>query len=233
MTTESTAEQPGGEGVLADLDSQVTTSFYWYLAVLSCIGGFLFGCDTAVIGSVLDFVPYELSNFVTGYLVAGASLGAAVGALAAGPLTDRFGRKSLLIVDAAVYAIGALLSAIIALLLRTRMPESPRWLMLNKRYRTPSRLSVSWGWTSPRRRYKTPRNGSRRPSASWNARRCGPRESNAPWPWSASSSSSSRSPASTSPSTTGRSCSGSTCRKASRRSTPPSRESWPPRSWER
>ena len=222
MTTESKAEQPGGEGVLAELDSQVTTGFYWYLAILSCIGGFLFGYDTAVIGSVLDFVPYELSDFVTGYLVAGASLGAAVGALAAGPLTDRFGRKSLLIVDAAVYAVGAILSAvawntevllvartliglavgadsaiatayiaefaprarrgalmimqqwmitvgifvsyvvaivtfkvapeeatgadwriilgigalpaIIALLLRTRMPESPRWLMLNKRY---------------------------------------------------------------------------------------------------
>ena len=29
----------------------------------------------------------------------------------AGPLTDKFGRKSLLIVDAGVYAVGALLSA--------------------------------------------------------------------------------------------------------------------------
>jgi sugar porter (SP) family MFS transporter len=113
MTTESKAERPEEEqGVLADLDSQVTTSFYWYLAVLSCIGGFLFGYDTADIGSVLDFIPYELNSFATGYLVAGASIGAAVGALAAGPLTDRFGRKSLLIVDAAIYAVGAILSAL-------------------------------------------------------------------------------------------------------------------------
>jgi len=44
--------------------------------------------------------------------VAGASLGAAVGALAAGPLTDHFGRKSLLIVDAGIFAAGALLSAV-------------------------------------------------------------------------------------------------------------------------
>ncbi|MDQ1614976.1 MAG: transporter, family, arabinose:H+ symporter [Actinomycetota bacterium] len=220
MSTTPTDEAP--QGVLADLDSQGTTSFYWYLAVLSCIGGFLFGYDTAVIGSVLDFIPYHLSNFWTGYLVAGASLGAAVGALAAGPLTDKFGRKSLLIVDAGIYAAGALLSAVapnawvlifartliglavgadsaiatayiaefapkarrgalmimqqwmitvgilvsyiaalvvfkvapgaatgadwriilglgaipavIALALRTRMPESPRWLMLNERY---------------------------------------------------------------------------------------------------
>jgi sugar porter (SP) family MFS transporter len=99
------------EGILAGLDSRSATSFYWYLALLACIGGFLFGYDTAVIGSVLDFIPYHLSDFATGYLVAGASLGAAVGALAAGPLTDRFGRKSLLIADASIYAIGALLSA--------------------------------------------------------------------------------------------------------------------------
>jgi SP family arabinose:H+ symporter-like MFS transporter len=101
----------GEEGVLSGLDSSAMTGMYWYLAVLACIGGFLFGYDTAVIGSVLDFIPYKLSPFWTGYLVAGASLGAAVGALAAGPLTDRFGRKSLLMADASIYALGALLSA--------------------------------------------------------------------------------------------------------------------------
>src|SRR3954471_20250047 len=113
MTTEARAqEEPEREGVLADLDSQATTSFYWYLAALSCIGGFLFGYDTADIGSVLAFIPYRLSDFATGYLVAGASIGAAVGAMAAGPLTDRFGRKSLLMADAGIYALGAILSAI-------------------------------------------------------------------------------------------------------------------------
>jgi sugar porter (SP) family MFS transporter len=105
-------ESETAPGILAELDRRGTTSFYWYLALLATIGGFLFGYDTADIGSVLDFVPYHLSSFETGYLVAGASLGAAVGALLAGPTTDRFGRKSLLIVDAAIYAIGAILSAV-------------------------------------------------------------------------------------------------------------------------
>jgi sugar porter (SP) family MFS transporter len=112
MSASPTSEQSGAEGVLAGLDTSAMSGFYWYLALLACIGGFLFGYDTAVIGSVLDFVPYHLSDFATGYLVAGASLGAAVGALAAGPLTDRFGRKSLLMADASIYAIGALLSAV-------------------------------------------------------------------------------------------------------------------------
>jgi SP family arabinose:H+ symporter-like MFS transporter len=36
----------------------------------------------------------------------------AAGALIAGPLTDRFGRKSLPVGDAAIHAIGAILSAV-------------------------------------------------------------------------------------------------------------------------
>jgi MFS transporter, SP family, arabinose:H+ symporter len=112
MASETRAAQPSGRSVLEELDSRIPTGFYWYLAVLACIGGFLFGYDTSNIGSALSFIPYHLSSFATGYLVAGASLGAAAGALVAGPTTDRFGRKSLLIVDAAIYAIGAILSAV-------------------------------------------------------------------------------------------------------------------------
>ena len=112
MVSEAKAAQPSGRSVLEELDSRIPTGFYWYLAVLACIGGFLFGYDTSNIGSALGFIPYHLSSFATGYLVAGASLGAAAGALIAGPLTDRFGRKSLLVTDAVIYAIGAILSAV-------------------------------------------------------------------------------------------------------------------------
>src|SRR5450755_3590797 len=117
VVSEAKAAQPSGRSVLEELDSRIPTGFYWYLAVLACIGGFLFGYDTSNIGSALPFIvakggPYHLSSFATGYLVAGASLGAAAGALIAGPLTDRFGRKSLLVGDAAIYAIGAILSAV-------------------------------------------------------------------------------------------------------------------------
>ena len=112
MVSETKPAQPSGRNVLDELDSRIPTNFYWYLAVLACIGGFLFGYDTSNIGSALGFIPYHLSSFATGYLVAGASLGAAVGALIAGPLTDKFGRKILLVGDAAIYAVGAILSAV-------------------------------------------------------------------------------------------------------------------------
>jgi MFS transporter, SP family, arabinose:H+ symporter len=44
--------------------------------------------------------------------VSGASLGAAAGAILGGPASDRFGRKALLIIDAGIYAAGAILSAV-------------------------------------------------------------------------------------------------------------------------
>src|ERR1022692_2659625 len=114
--SETRAAKPAERDLLAELDERIPAGFYWYLAILACVGGFLFGYDTSNIGSALPFIespgPYHLSSFATGYLVAGASLGAAVGALIAGPLTDRFGRKSLLVGDAVIYAIGAILSAV-------------------------------------------------------------------------------------------------------------------------
>lgn len=111
-TATSDTNATARRNVLEDLDKRSPTSFYWSLTLLATLGGFLFGYDTSNIGSALAFVPYHLNGFWSGYLVAGASLGAAAGALLAGPLTDRFGRKSLLIADAAIYAFGALLSAV-------------------------------------------------------------------------------------------------------------------------
>ena len=98
--------------VLTTLDDRVPTAFYWKLTLLATLGGFLFGYDTSNIGSALNFVPYNLHGLAQGYLVSGASLGAAAGAILAGPTSDRFGRKKLLIVDAGIYATGAILSAV-------------------------------------------------------------------------------------------------------------------------
>jgi MFS family permease len=107
-----TDRRGGRDSVLDVLDQRQPTAFYWKLTILACLGGFLFGYDTSNIGAALNFVPYHLSSFWLGYLVAGASLGAAAGAIMAGPVADRFGRKALLITDALIYSIGAILSAI-------------------------------------------------------------------------------------------------------------------------
>jgi SP family arabinose:H+ symporter-like MFS transporter len=98
--------------VLTTLDNQRPTKFYWQLTLLATLGGFLFGYDTSNIGSALNFVPYNLHGLALGYLVSGASLGAAAGAILGGPASDLFGRKALLIIDAGIYAAGAILSAV-------------------------------------------------------------------------------------------------------------------------
>lgn len=94
------------------LDNHQATRFYWSLTILATIGGFLFGYDTANIGTVLMFFPYHLSTFALGYLAAGSSLGAAIGAIGSGPITDIWGRKALLVLDAAIYAVGAIVSGL-------------------------------------------------------------------------------------------------------------------------
>jgi SP family arabinose:H+ symporter-like MFS transporter len=78
--------------VLTTLDERPPTSFYWQLTLLATLGGFLFGYDTSNIGSALNFVPYDLHGLAQGYLVSGASLGAAAGAILGGPAADRFAR---------------------------------------------------------------------------------------------------------------------------------------------
>ena len=98
--------------MLAELDRRDVRGLYLYLALLATIGGFLFGFDSSNIGSALVFLPFDLGAWGTGITVAGASLGSFAGALLAGPLTDRFGRKSLLLADSALFAIGSLISAL-------------------------------------------------------------------------------------------------------------------------
>ena len=82
------AQPTASRDVLTALDDHKPTAFYWQLTLLATLGGFLFGYDTSNIGSALNFVPYHLTGFAQGYLVAGASLGAAAGAICGGPLAD-------------------------------------------------------------------------------------------------------------------------------------------------
>ena len=65
-----------------------------WLAVAGAVGGFLFGFDSSVINGAVDAIKDEfaLSEAVTGFVVAVALLGCAVGAFLAGKVADRYGR---------------------------------------------------------------------------------------------------------------------------------------------
>jgi SP family sugar:H+ symporter-like MFS transporter len=78
------------------------------------LGGVLFGYDTGVISGALLFIPddFKLTPFLQGAIVAGLLLGAMIGAAFAGRLSDRMGRRRLIIIAAVVFTGGALLAAL-------------------------------------------------------------------------------------------------------------------------
>jgi sugar porter (SP) family MFS transporter len=81
------------------------------LAFISAMGGLLFGYDWVVIGGAKPFYEAyfnitELPSF-QGWAMSSALLGCIIGAVLAGALADKYGRKSLLIIAAALFVISA------------------------------------------------------------------------------------------------------------------------------
>jgi sugar porter (SP) family MFS transporter len=74
----------------------------------------LFGYDTGVISGALLFIPndFKLSPFLQGAIVAALLLGAMIGSAFAGRLSDRMGRRRLIIIAAIIFTAGALLAAL-------------------------------------------------------------------------------------------------------------------------
>ncbi|MEP5765180.1 MAG: sugar porter family MFS transporter [Halieaceae bacterium] len=83
-------------------------------ALIVALGGFLMGFDASVISGVVGFIEQEfaLTKLQLGWSVASLSLAATLAMLAAGPLSDRFGRKPVLSTAAILFAISAIASAL-------------------------------------------------------------------------------------------------------------------------
>lgn len=84
-----------------------------YLVIVTSVasfGGLLFGFDIAVISGVLPFVTkqFGMTAFEEGWFVSSALIGSIAGVAISGELTDRFGRKKLLILSSLLFFISAL-----------------------------------------------------------------------------------------------------------------------------
>jgi MFS family permease len=88
--------------------------FPFLAGAVAAVGGTLFGYDTGVIsGAALFIQPALALNTAQVELVVSAPLiGAAIGAIGSARVTDRFGRRIPLLAAAAMFAIGALGSAV-------------------------------------------------------------------------------------------------------------------------
>ncbi|MCR3721996.1 MULTISPECIES: sugar porter family MFS transporter [Prauserella salsuginis group] len=80
------------------------------------LGGILFGYETGIIAGALAYIHetpgFEPNAVATGLIVGGISLGAIAGALLAGKLADRVGRRRVILGLGAIFIIGSIACAV-------------------------------------------------------------------------------------------------------------------------
>jgi sugar porter (SP) family MFS transporter len=84
------------------------------VAGVSALGGLLFGYDTGIISSALLFLSrdFDLSSRAQEVVVSAILVGAMVGAVTGGALSNRLGRKRVVMAVAVIFGIGAVAAAL-------------------------------------------------------------------------------------------------------------------------
>lgn len=81
----------------------------YVLAAIASTGGLLFGFNTGIISGALPLIQHQwqLDTFTSGLIVAVLLGGAVIGALIAGQICDRLGRREIITATSATFALGA------------------------------------------------------------------------------------------------------------------------------
>ncbi len=92
--------------------AQYNMKYIWLICLVAAMGGLLFGYDWVVVGGAKPFYEshFEITDemrFIRGWAMSSALFGCIIGAMISGMLTDRFGRKRLLISSGLLFTISA------------------------------------------------------------------------------------------------------------------------------
>ena len=99
----------------SNLKADYNFGYIWLISIVAALGGLLFGYDWVVIGGAKPFFEryFHLTDAAqSGWANSCALIGCLVGALVAGALSDKFGRKRLLIVSAFLFAVTSIGNAL-------------------------------------------------------------------------------------------------------------------------
>lgn len=93
----------------APLPERGSLAYFTTLCLIAALGGFLFGFDTAVISGAIKMIcdQFALDAVMEGWVVSSALVGCILGAAAAGWLSDRFGRKRVLVLSGLLFMFTA------------------------------------------------------------------------------------------------------------------------------
>lgn len=94
--------------------SEGSLAYVYLAAIVAATAGLLFGFDIAVINGAILLLKqqFQLGELETEFAASALLAGCIVGAGIAGPLSDRFGRRGILIVSAILFAISSIGAAL-------------------------------------------------------------------------------------------------------------------------
>ncbi len=95
--------------------SEINMKYVIFISVIAALGGLLFGYDWVVIGGAKPFYEdyFNLKSVADiGWANSCALLGCLLGSIISGLLSDKFGRKKLLILSAFLFAISSILTGL-------------------------------------------------------------------------------------------------------------------------
>jgi SP family myo-inositol transporter-like MFS transporter 13 len=106
-------DKPSQPLLKSSKDGQKSGVFVYILTFFAAVGGFLFGYDTGVVSGALIILKkrFHLTFFMEELVVSITIAGAILGALCAGPMSQHFGRKFVLLFSAIIFIIGAIFMA--------------------------------------------------------------------------------------------------------------------------
>ena len=89
-------------------------SYILGVSFISALGGYLFGFDFAVISGALPFLQkqFGLDSYWEGFATGSLAIGAIIGCVIAGKVSDSYGRKRGLLIAAAVFAVSSIAMAL-------------------------------------------------------------------------------------------------------------------------